>query len=351
MRRAMLQKIGGGALPFNTRIGGIAGTINTAALLAAKTTLLEAQITNFEVVGSDVKCLITANYNTVANAFLNNTDITYFVDLDNHLRSISNSTFHNASNFKILKADLSFSSGATQTIRASGLVSLTHNTTLINNNFTLGYATSCKYMRLSSATSGNSIGGLRELTSILRLYIPNMTTFSANDWNNGNELLWLLKTGCKIYVNASYDGGTLPHALDYAQTSRSATLIYVNNTTAPSAITDLSVSDINNNDVVLNFTPPASTNSLDFYEVWLERQDLDEWHLDRVIGRYSIYSEITASGQMITGLITGTTYKVKLIACDEFWNRSADSNEVTFSTLGELWDDSDIWDDSEDWLE
>src|SRR5690606_1404407 len=100
-------------------------------------------------------------YNFVANVFSGNTDLTFYIDLDNHLGYIANSSFLNATNFKILKADASSCNNATQCIRASGLIAFSNATTLINNNFTLGYPTSVKYMRLPVATSGNSISGLR----------------------------------------------------------------------------------------------------------------------------------------------------------------------------------------------
>lgn len=48
---------------------------------------------------------------------------------------------------------------------------------------------------------------------------------------------------------------------------------------------------------------------------------------------FSEKKEITATGATITGLATGTNYKIWIVACDEFWNRSEISNVIEITTL------------------
>ena len=91
--------------------------------------------------------------------------------------------------------------------------------------------------------------------------------------------------------------------------------------------------------VTLNFTAPApSTNPIDFYEVWIESLD----NLDIVRQYLPITQEITATGQIITGLLPTTTYKLRLCTVDTMYNgtgqdtdvsRRAFSNEIIFTTL------------------
>ena len=84
--------------------------------------------------------------------------------------------------------------------------------------------------------------------------------------------------------------------------------------------------------MALNFTPPSSANALDFYEVWLDDGT------DNPVQKYCIFDEISASGATLSGLVSGRTYKLKIAACDVYWNGSglsttpAFSNEITFVT-------------------
>ena len=111
------------------------------------------------------------------------------------------------------------------------------------------------------------------------------------------------------------------------------TLIEVTDTTKPNQITDLSFSNITSSSVDVSFTPPISTNNLDFYEVYIERQDLDYWHEIRVQQRNTIHQEIIGSGDTINNLLANVDYKIKIVACDEFWNKSEISNEIEITTL------------------
>ena len=65
----------------NTYIGGIGGTINTPALLAARLEISVNRIKLFKVTGVDVECaIIGGSYNIPISCWANNLQITYYRD-------------------------------------------------------------------------------------------------------------------------------------------------------------------------------------------------------------------------------------------------------------------------------
>ena len=146
----------------------------------------------------------------------------------------------------------------------------------------------------------------------------------------------VINSGVIIYTHpdmATADSGN-PHPSIVNIISQGAIVRYVTSFTPPENITDLSASDITATSVKLNFTPPTAVNGLDFYEIWL---DDGTGKLEQKY--FPIQQELTASGQTLTGLTPGTTYKIKLSAIDMFYNGAgqsttpAFSNEVIFTTL------------------
>jgi hypothetical protein len=115
---------------------------------------------------------------------------------------------------------------------------------------------------------------------------------------------------------AKQDGDLL-----YLTTVTGAPIRYVTDTSIPNAVTNLSVSGITTTTVVLNFTSPAvNVNPISFYDVYLND--------------FCLYSNrITAPGQTITGLTSGTNYALSIRTADTFYNSSVSSNVVYFTTL------------------
>jgi hypothetical protein len=66
----------------NTFIGGVAATINTPALIAAKLGILATRIKTFNVIGNDIEFAIIGSYEIPVNMFLNDTNITFYNDRD-----------------------------------------------------------------------------------------------------------------------------------------------------------------------------------------------------------------------------------------------------------------------------
>ncbi len=85
---------------FNTEIGGVASTISTPALLASKLAIDVSRISNFAIVGSDIKCKITGSYTSVN--FNGDTSITYFDDKDGLITDLMSFAFENTPNLKRL---------------------------------------------------------------------------------------------------------------------------------------------------------------------------------------------------------------------------------------------------------
>jgi len=78
------QNFAGGGVPtFNTYIGGVSGSITSATQLGVKLGISNTRITNFTIVGSDIKCKITGgSYVMPDSAFKSITTLTYFNDAD-----------------------------------------------------------------------------------------------------------------------------------------------------------------------------------------------------------------------------------------------------------------------------
>jgi len=258
----------------NTEIGGVASTISTPALLATKLGIDVSRITNFSIVGSDIKCRITGSYGIPSDAFLSNTSIIYYFDYEGLVTSMG---------YEVFKSS---------TITKSYFPNVTSTNT-------------------SVWTSGG--GPLMDY-----VYIPRCTNLGGTVGDNACFVFYYrVKT---IYADpslATINGGAPDGDIAYA-ISQGATVRYVTNFTAPNPVTTLSAGTIYNTSVQLNFTPPSSTNAIDYYELYLN-------------GILQA-QRITASGQYITGLTPNTFYNIKLKAVDIFYNKSVVSNIVALST-------------------
>lgn len=289
----------------NTEIGGVASTISTPALLATKLAIDVSRISNFTIVGSDIKCKITGgSYSIPVNCFRNPVlGITYYDDRDGLVNVLNSECF-----------------GGSYGETALNWVNFPNVTSVIQSfNFT----PNLKIIELPKATSitGTAFGDCEKKT----IYAPLCTTLGSSNLNND---VFLSITGSPIiYVHpslATNNAGSPDGDLDYAIT-RGATVRYVTNFTAPNPVTTLSAGTIYNTAVQLNFTAPSSTNAIEYYELYF--------------GGVLQTQKITASGQYITGLTPSTSYSnITLIAVDIFLNKSVVSNSLSVSTTSDLSD-------------
>ena len=286
----------GSAVTYNTFIGGVSDTIGTASLLATKLGISVGAISNFTVVGSDIKCFVTGAYALPGPSFFTNSAITYFID--DVCTSIVNGAFSLCPNLK--------------KVYAKSVTSLSGYEAFKNSNALEEiYLDNC----VSTGTSSFSFGSVQSI-GLKIIYIPRCTNLGGTALNN-NVFVNTAKA-FTLYVNSSLstNNGGAPDG-DLVGLPAGTIIRYVTNFTAPSAITTLAAGTIYNTAVQLNFTAPSSTNAIDYYECYVD-------------GVYK--NKITASGQYIIGLTASTSYNITLIAVDVFYNKSVVSNTVTQST-------------------
>ena len=272
-----------GITGYNLYISGVAGTISSASLLAAQfinypsgSAFSAANILNFTITGSDIKCYVNADYefSNVDTAFTNNLNIKSFEDYDRCKRFYSR-TFAGAEFLRVI-----YAKNAAKIFQG---VSLQRNYTLEN------------------------------------IYLPNCVNYGnviTQEAIFSSAVPFLV--GCKIYshtsmqtINSGGIEGDLAQAI-----SKGANVIYVANNTAPNSISDLSVGTIYSTALQLNFTTPSSTNAIDYYEVYVN-------------GVYK--QKIYTSGVFIYGLSYNSSQSITLNAVDIYYNKST-SNVLSTST-------------------
>lgn len=294
---------------WNTFIGGISSTISTSAQLATKLGISNNRIRNFVVVGSDIKCRITRSYAIPFSAFqFNHTPCTYYRDTDYLVTSIGANAFYATSAFSGTIADFK----NCVTVGKSGFAPHGSNGAYsywLDNVITIG----------NSALEGNEY-------AMEIVYIPRCT--SLGDTAGNNEVFasrsgYIFQKQVIIYTHpslATNNAGAPDGDLTYA-ISQGATVRYVTNFTPPNPITSLATGTITSTSIQFNFTnPTGSTNAYDFSEIY--KKDIN--------GNWLYISEI-ASGGIVSGLTTGTTYNFKIVARDIFYNGA--ESFITASTL------------------
>lgn len=283
---------------FNTEIGGVSATINTASALASVLGISSIYVKDFTISGSNIKCNITiSSYALPISCFQSSTAITYFYDYSGKVTNIGSNAFKATTNIYYLY----FPAVITQT-GTSILQDTTKATVLSMPN--------C--VSLPIGFLGNYTGNGKVL------HIPSATNLGGSQSNNA-VFVTSNVSGLKIYassVNQTSNTGGIEGDLDFAISS-GATVSWVTNLTAPSAITNLSSGTVYSTAIQLNFTAPSSTNTIDYYEVYLNGV---------------FVNTITASGSYLKGLQASTSYEIKLVAVDIYYNKSAVSNILNVST-------------------
>lgn len=261
---------------INTEIGGVASTISTPALLAARLDILESRITNFSIVDSDIKCRITGSYNVYWNT---DTTITYYKDLDS-LATFMEGCFNFCTNLIDVYS---------KTIGSLGLRAFdTYNSS----------------------------------SKIEKIYLPNITNFGGSVGDN-QVFRDMTIHPFTIYCHpslATNNGGAPDGDLAYA-ISRGATVRYVTNFTVPNAPNIASIGNIYNYALQL-IDNGTSTNAIDYYE------DVTVNGVN--IGKVSV-------GGYITGLTPSTSYTITAVARDIFYNKSVVSGNISISTNTTSW--------------
>lgn len=188
-RRALLgSRRSEASAQYNTYIGGIAGTINSASALASRIqkypnyeAMPLSSIQDFTIVGSDIYCNITEHYIAYnAGAF---DSCTGFIDSDNHLKRIYGAAVFQGANMNKLELNglidvLGYRPFNIATINEINLPNLTHTNTdaFASNAPGGGQASDINILRIPLCTN---LGGSTANNSCF-IYTANGMTVYAN---------------------------------------------------------------------------------------------------------------------------------------------------------------------------
>jgi len=286
---------------YNTYIGGVSATISTASALATKLAISVGRITNFTIVGSDIKCKITGSYAIPANAFQSGaTPCTYYTDSDYLVTSIGDYSFYYTTDGGVNFGNIDF-----------------------RNVTTVGYQglSSTKSLNISllncTSVSDRAFWHFTGVLNKDNIYIPNCTSLGSTSGNN--EVFTGIVTDSIIYCHpslATNNGGSPDGDIAYA-ISQGVIIRYVSNFTAPSPVTTLAAGTIYNTSIQLNFTAPSSTNTIDYYNCYAN-------------GVFK--NKISGSGKYIGGLTDNSNYNITIEAVDIYRNTSTISNLINITT-------------------
>lgn len=267
-----------GITQYNTYIGGAGATVTTAALLAAKLSISEGNISNFTASNNNIKCNINADYTFNLNAFSSDHNITYYIDYDRHATSSASGPFYDTYNMKIGF----FPAWAS----ATGLMFRCASGTQ-ESDF---YALSIPLMTPIGSTNGAD--GNFVFTNVQNFY-----THASNQTNNGGSPDGDLTQSGVNFTNINYVSG---------------------DTNAPDAIDDLASGTVSGSTVELTWSAPTSTNTIDLYVIFQDGTPI---------------GSSTSTSFTVTGLTELTSYGFEVLTFDQEGNCSTFSNLLSETTL------------------
>lgn len=280
---------------WNTFIGGVSPTISTSAQLATKLGISNNRIRNFVVVGSDIKCRIIGSY---AMANWGGFYMTYYIDSDNLVNTIPYRHLDNMTGI--------------ETLELNGVTSIQGE---------IERGSSIKRWILPQLTTVADLSWSNMFGKPVFIYAPRIVNLGTTIGNTEVFETWS-GTTFKIYTNpmlATINGGN-PDG-DLIGLRAGSEVKYVANFTPPNPVTSLATGAITTTSIQFNFTAPTgSANAYDFSEIY--KKDVN--------GNWLYISEI-ASGGIVSGLTTGTTYDFKIVARDIYYNGA--ESFITASTL------------------
>ena len=313
----------------NTFIGGISGRADLKNWVAGRFDgIVASDLQEFIVIGDDVRCFIDKDYIMSNAGFDNVSELTHFIDLDGHCTNTQDECFklcpilrslYIPGMLRVDTQDYTFSE--LYNFEAEAIHTFIGTTQLFRE-------VNARYIRLPNVV-GNFSGSTSydgffsswmKNSNALRCYMPQM---QVTPLTSLTILYANTKSGVTWYVHPN-QATNAPAAIAAAEGTGSI-FRYVTDLTPPSDITDLRVIPLNNTSAVF-FLPilPTSLNGLDFYEVWIETYGEDNFE-----EKLFIYGEL---GDFLETFILPENFigKIKIRACDIFWNRSGFSNIIDY---------------------
>lgn len=269
----------------NTFIGAKGLALTNRTQLAAKLSINASHIQNFTIdSNNNISCYINTPYTINSSAFNNDSVMTYYIDLGGNCTRLNATSFHNVTEPAVHKF-------------------------LIFPN-----VTSCGNIDVFSG-GGNGTKNRMDF-----LCLPSLTPIGASGSTNGGNFDHLLLDG-NVYVDSSnetIDGGSPdPDIADAITSDIQANVVYSSNKNAPGIVTGISTVTKDTVSIEIDWTALSHSNSIDYYVILVD----GNFEANPSTGSYTI-----------TGLTTGTTYEIKILAIDEMGNSSLEFSEIYLET-------------------
>jgi hypothetical protein len=200
----------------------------------------------------------------------------------------------------------------------------------VENSF-LNQVPILEYLELPELTEiwvqNSSRYNFNNLSDLKICYMPKLSTISYPSGQT-RSFVGTIPSSCVFYVPTALEtsnGGNREQLVEYLEDTQGCTIVYIDNETPPNEVTDLAAVLIGSSSVVLSFSTPTSTNTVEFYEVWID-DGVTSWN------KYFPKQHVSSSGDTLSGLTSSTNYDIKIVAVDEYYNKSGYSNTINITT-------------------
>ena len=270
----------------NTFIGGIGDNITTDSQLASLLSIPLDTIRNFNISNNDISCFITNSY-ALGNAFANtNFPISFFIDLQGKVTSTGSAFRQDNQSFDRLRfVYLPNAQVGDEAFRNRGFFN--RLTIAIQNSVPVGSTTENDFTFNNSQNQGQGAINFEVYCDII-----NQTN---NNGNPDGDIQLLLNQGSDVFYRDSNN---------------------TNQTTTPTMPT-ISVNTIGGTFVELNISQPTHVNTLKYALVFVDGFFQDVYDIDNVFA---------------LNLQEQTSYNIKVIIADEYFNISPYSNTINVTT-------------------
>ncbi len=296
-------------------------------------------VDNFTVDGDDVSFRLKSSEELTNNAWSNaqgyNTILESFLDTEGKITKIGLGVFNDNDELtrihipNVTEVESSTTSSTDYSLYQPTKLSYWHrfnSLQKVGNGF-ITQAYQLDYLELPELTEIDITGlTFNNLSGLKRCYMPKLSTIG---YPSGNVRSFLfVPSSCVFYVNPALEtsnGGDREQLIEYLEDTEGCTIVYIDNETPPNEVTDLATVLISSGSVVLSFSTPTSTNTVEFYEVWID-DGVTSWH------KYFPKQHMFTSGSTLFGLTSSTNYDIKIVAVDEYYNKSGYSNTINITT-------------------